>query len=192
MDNNVPVIETDIYGLTLAIQDGFEKMIQGDEWVRIKDIRFYLTRSAIDQGETNLSLDYYLAELRKMILPSTTMYLLKYNWYADRYWQGGVEDFEIFEIGNPCDYEEILSVTKKYFKKLRTEQFLDLENVYIDASSIDDYWQRATAQQDEPQEPVFVSCEDCKYGHTKCANPDGLFYSTPCRIVKWCEQGEAC
>lgn len=51
MDNlgttNVPVIATDLHGLALAIQDGFEKIIQEEEWVCIRGIRFYLTRNPI-------------------------------------------------------------------------------------------------------------------------------------------------
>ena len=129
-----------------------------------------------------------------MILPNTTMYLLKYDWYADRYWQGGITDFQIFELSNPCDYAEILSVTKKCFEERCADKLLDLDSIYIDRNSIEDILQESKAAripQDDPQEPILVSCEDCKYGHIKCENQDSLFYRTPCKIVKWCEQGEA-
>lgn len=189
---NVPIIATDLYGLALAIQDGFEKMIQEEEWVCVREIRFYIAGSSINQDGTQPNIDYYVAELRKMILPNTTMHLLKYDWHADRSWQGGITDFDVFELHNPCDYEEILSVVKKYFEERCADRLLDLENIHIDASSIDDYWQRATVTQDDPQELELVPCKDCKYGHTQCKNQSGLFYQMSCKAVKWCEQGEAC
>ena len=72
---------------------------------------------------------------------------------------------------------------------------LDLENAYIDASTIEDLRQLdkvTQATQDDSQDPVLVPCRCCKYNHTKCDNQEGLFYQIPCNIVKKCEQGEAC
>ena len=189
------IISTDINGLALAIQDGFEKMIQEEEWVCVRGVRFYITKKSIGSGGLQANYDFFDAELRKMVLPNITMYMLKYNWYADLYWQGGVADFEIFELSNPCDYEEILSVTKKHFEERCADKLLDLDSIYIDRNSIEDILRDSIAArvtQDDLQEPVLVFCGDCKYGHIKCANPDGLFYRTPCKIVKWCEQGETC
>ena len=55
MDNlgttNVPVIATDLHGLALAIQDGFEKIIQEEEWVCIRGFDFILLETQSSKTE---------------------------------------------------------------------------------------------------------------------------------------------
>ena len=89
-----------------------------------------------------------------MILPNTTMYLLKYDWYADRYWQGGITDFQIFELSNPCDYAEILSVTKKCFEERCADKLLDLDSIYIDRNSIEDIPARVQSRTNPTRRPA--------------------------------------
>lgn len=192
MDDNVPIISTDINGLAWYIKRGFDNMTQGYQSTYIRGIRFYLTDS---QDAIQTHYDFFSVESHKFILLSSEMYLLRCNWYADWYWKGDYEDFEITELDNPCDYEEILSVIKKYFEERCSYRLLDSERIFIDINSIEGLPppdEILSTAPDDPQELELVPCDACKYNHTKCGNSDGLFYQIPCNIVKKCEQGEAC
>ena len=100
-----------------------------------------------------------------------------------------------YVIDNACDYDEILSAITNYLTPIWCAEPSDLEKIYIDLDSISCLGKPAIAQQasqDEPQEPVLIPCECCKYGRTQCENSNGLFYRMPCKTVKGCEQGEEC
>lgn len=188
MDNpgtiNVPVISTNLKVLTLYIQTCFRKMTREEQCVR--EVRFYLIARSVNQDGIHANIDYFMAELRNMMFPDSTKYLLVYR-HAD--------NFDAIVLDEPCGYDEILSFTKECCEKFCEGEILDLENIYTDESSIEDLIlpdETAQATQDDSQELMLIPCKDCKHAHTKCENPSSLFYRMPCEIVQKCEQGEEC
>lgn len=153
-------------------------------------IRFYLN----DESLSGLNTVYFVAEVFNVNTSSGIIHTIKCYQNPIKYYEPH-DRSSYYVINNACDYGEILSAITNYLTPIWCAEPSDLEKIYIDLDSISGLGKPAIAQQDsqdDSPEPVLVSCECCKFGHTRCENASCLFYRMPCEIVKGCEQGEKC
>lgn len=149
-------------------------------------IRFCLD----DESLSGLNTVYFVAEVFNVNTSSGIIHTIKCYWSYIKYYEPH-DRSSYYVIDNACDYGEILSAITNYLTPIWCAEPSDLEKIYIDLDSISGLGKPAVAQQ-VTQEPVLVSCECCKFAHTRCENASCLFYQMPCEMVKACEQGEEC